>query len=106
MGGEVHAKLKKVAPYGVIRTIDGETVEYYSEQESYACIWEDDILDIPRVISEIAPTVKAHVSAVITITYTEGYDLCVDADCADGNVKAVIFEDHEGYYDDDDDEED
>lgn len=80
------------------------TAEYTTEQESYSCIWEEDIKGIANAIIEVTPNVEIHISAVITITYEEGYDLCVDVDYVDGEISMDISEE---YYEDwEDDEED
>ena len=76
---------------------DDETAEYSTEQESYECISEDDIKEIAEEIIKVSPDVEAHISAVITITFEEGYDLCVDVDYVDGELNVNSSED---YYDD------
>lgn len=76
--------------------------EYRSEQESYGCEEEEDIKAIVNDIIKTSPCVEVHLSAVITVTYDEGYDLCVDIDYVDGKMSVDSFED---YYDDDDDED-
>lgn len=76
--------------------------EYSTEQESYGCVEKDDILGIANDIIKVSPNVEIHISAVITITCEDGYDLCVDVDYVDGKMNVDSYED---YYDDDDDEE-
>lgn len=77
--------------------------EYTTEQESYGCVFEDDIRDIANEIIKVSPDVEAHISAVITITYEEGYDLCVDVDYEDGELSVSSSEE---YYEDFDEEDD
>ena len=68
------------------------TAEYTTEQESYGCIYDTDIMEIGKAIATAAPDVEAHISAVITITYEEGYDLCVDVDYEDGELSMDIYD--------------
>ena len=79
------------------------TAKYSTEQDNYDCVEQDDIEDIANDIVEEFPDVEFHISAVITITYEEGYDLCVDIDYADGEMSVDTSEDP---YEDWDDEED
>ena len=83
------------------------TAEYSSEQESYSCIYSEDIEDIAKAVKDAAPSVEAHLAAVITVTYAEGYDLCVDIDYANGEISSTCreeyYDDWEGDDDDDDD---
>ena len=79
------------------------TAEYTTEQESYGCIWEENIKGIADAIIEVSPDVEIHIAAVITITSSEGYDLCVDVDYVDGELSIERSED---YYEDWDEEED
>ena len=89
--------------YGCNELDDG-TAEYHTEQESYGCIFEDDIMEIGKAIAAAAPDVEAHISAVITITYAEGYDLCVDVDYQGGELSMETLEEYyEGWEDEDDD---
>lgn len=78
------------------------TAEYRTEQESYGCIWEENIKEIAEDIIKVSADVEIHISAVITITYEEGYDLCVDVDYVDGELKVYSSE---AYYEDWDEEE-
>ena len=73
------------------------------EDESYSCIWEEDITDIAKEIIKTAPEVEFQISAVITITYAEGYDLCVDISYVDGEMNEDTYE---AYYEGWEDEED
>ena len=80
---------------------EDETSEYSTEQESYSCIWEDDIRGIANEIIKASPDVEVHISAVITITYAEGYDLCVDIDYVDGELSVDSYEEfYEGWEED------
>lgn len=79
------------------------TAEFSTEQESYGCVEADDIKEIANDIIKVSPDVEAHISAVITATYEEGYDLCVDVDCIDGKISVETSEE---YYEEDDDYED
>lgn len=81
------------------------TAEFSTEQESYGCIEEGDIKNIAKAIIAVAPTVEAHITAVITITYSEGYDLCVEVDCADGKMKVETSEEYYEDWDDEDEED-
>ena len=95
-----------ITEYSYNELNDG-TAEYTIEQESYACIWEEDITEIAQAIIDISPNVEFHISAVITVTYAEGYDLCVDVDYVDGK-KTVSTEEayYEGWNEDEDWDED
>ena len=89
---------------GELTVLDSGTVRYTTEQKSYSCISEKDIKEIAQAIIDVSPNVEAHISAVITITFAEGYDLCVNIDCKDGKMDVDVFE---SPYDDEDwDEED
>ena len=76
--------------------------EYSTEQESYGCTEEDDIKEIANDIRKVSPNVEFHIEAVITITYEEGYDLCVDIEHVGGKL---TVDTSEWFYDDDDEEE-
>lgn len=80
---------------------DGKA-EYSTEQDSYGCIYEDDIKEIANDIRKVSPNVEFHIEAVITITYEEGYDLCVDIEHVGGKL---TVDTSEWFYDDDDEEE-
>lgn len=82
--------------YNYNESSDG-TADYNTEQESYGCIEEDDIKRIANDIAKISPNVEAHISAVITITSEEGYDLCVYVDYVDRKMDVYSTEE---YYDD------
>ena len=89
--------------YGYAESEDG-LAEYSTEQESYSCIWEDDIRGIANEIIKVSPDVEFHIAATITITYSEGYDLCVEVDYADGDLEVSSYEEYyEGWEEDDDD---
>lgn len=94
--------------YDYCENEDG-TAQFGTEQESYGCIEESDVRNIAKAIIESSQTVKAHISAVITATYGEGYDLCVEIDCADGKMKVETtkeyYEDWENDEDDFDEDE-
>ena len=79
------------------------TAEYSTTQDSYGCINEDDIREIANEIIKVSSNVEFRIEAVITITYEEGYDLCVDAEYVGGKLTVNTSEE---YYDDDFDEDD
>ena len=81
--------------------LEDGTVEYTAEQESYACIWEEDITEIAQAIIDVSPDVEFHISAVITVTYAEGYDLCVDVDYVNGEKTVRTEEDYYKGFDED-----
>ena len=88
--------------YGFDEKDDG-TAEYSTEQESYGCVEEENIKDIANDIIKVSPNVEFHIEAVITATYEDGYDLCVDVDYTGGKLTVNTSEE---YYDEEDDEED
>ena len=59
-------------------------------------------MNIAEDIIKVSSDVEVHISAVITVTYSEGYDLCVDVDYVDGELNMDISE---AYYEDWDEEE-
>jgi hypothetical protein len=71
--------------------------EYSTEQESYGCTEEDDIKEIANDIIKVSSNVEFHIYALITITYEEGYDLCVDVGYEGGKLTVNTSE---KYYDD------
>lgn len=71
--------------------------EYSTEQESYGCTEKDDIKDIANDIIKVSSNVEFHIDALITITYEEGYDLCVDVEYGGGRL---TVNSSEKYYDD------
>ena len=79
---------------------DGTAV-FTTEQESYGCIEEEDIVEIAKDIIKDLPDVEIHISACITI-YDE-CDVCVDVDYVNGELKVDTSEE---YYDDEEDDED
>lgn len=83
-------------------TKDSNMVEFSVEEECYWAIYEEDISAIADAIAQASPDVKFHLSACITMTYEEGYDLCVDIDYADGKMSVDVSED---FYDDEEDED-
>ena len=106
-GSDFEEKMDEIlGDYNYNEHEDG-TAEYTAEQESYACIWEEDITEIAQAIVDTSPDVEFHISAVITVTYAEGYDLCVDVDYVDGK-KTVSTEEayYEGFDEDEDEDED
>lgn len=77
-----------------------------NKQDNYVCLDEDEIKNIAKAIMKESPNVEAHISAVITITYSEGYDLCVDVDYVDGKMSVDTSEEYyEDFEDEDEDEE-
>lgn len=93
--------------YGVfgsyeLNQISDDLWKFEAEQDSYGCIAENDIKEIAEEISKCSPDVEYHISARITITYDDGYDLCVDIDSVNGEMKVESYED---YYDEEDDDE-
>lgn len=88
------------------RREDG-TVSLDTEMSDYDCIEENDVREIADEIVKAAPEVEFGISAVITITFAEGYDLCVDIDYTDGQMKVETSEEYyEGFDDDEEDDED
>ena len=71
--------------------------EYSTKQDSYGCIEEEDIKEIANDIIKVSPNVEFRIEAVITITYEDGYDLCVDAEYEGGKLTVNTSEE---YYDD------
>ena len=90
--------------YEYTENSDGTAV-FSTEQESYGCIEERNIKEIADDIVKTSPNVEAHISAVITITYEEGYDLCVEADYVDGKLSVESSEEYYEWDDEDDDED-
>jgi hypothetical protein len=105
-GSDFKGKLDKTlnwhGSYSLDENADG-IAEYSTEQESYGCVEEKDIKEIAEDIIKVSPFVEVHISAVITITCAEGYDLCVDVDCVEGKIKVDVSEE---YYDCDEEDED
>ncbi len=81
---------------------DDGSAEYTTEQDSYELIEVEDIEGLAREIITNVPEVEFHISAVITITYADGFDLCVDIDYADGKMNMECSEE---YYDNAEDED-
>ena len=77
------------------------TAEYHTEQESYACIEEGDIKGIAEDIVKTSPDVEFHMTAVITVTEWEGYDVCVDADYVNGELNVDVSEEYYENFDED-----
>ena len=75
---------------------DDGSAEYTTEQDNYALIEADDIEALAREVIHIVPSVEFHIEAVITVTFADGYDLCVDIDYVDGEMKVECSEE---YYD-------
>ena len=93
-----------VVVYDYTENEDG-TAEYDADQESYACIEENDIVDIANEIVKTSPDVEFHISAVITVTYADGFDLCVDVDYVDGTMSVETREDYyEDFFEDEDED--
>ena len=91
--------------YNYYEPTDG-MAEFETEQESYGCVEENDIKGIATDIIKVSPEVEIHISAVITITYEDGYDLCVDVDYVNGELNVETSEEYyEDEYDDDEDED-
>ena len=84
------------------------TAKYQTEQTSWACIYREDIKEIADDIVKTSPDVELHMTAVITMTYEEGYDLCLDVDYVNGemhtNVSKKYYEDFDEEYEDFDEE--
>jgi hypothetical protein len=103
-GSDFEQKMRALRIRFHLDEMDDGKAEYSTEQESYACIEEEDITGIANEIIKASSAVEAHISAVITITCEEGYDLCVDIECFDGKMRVDRSEE---YYDDfEEDEED
>lgn len=81
---------------------DDGSAEYTTEQDSYELIEVEDIEGLAREIITNVPEVEFHISAVLTITYADGFDLCVDIDYADGEMNVECSEE---YYDNAEDED-
>lgn len=105
-GSDFRAKIERAidcfGEYSFDENEDG-TAEYHTEQESYACIDKNDIKGIADDIVKVSPDVEIHMESAITITYEEGYDLCVDIDYVNGDMNVNVSED---YYDDFDENDD
>lgn len=97
---KLDAAIDILGDYNFVENEDG-TAEFSTEQESYGCIEEDEIKDIANDIVKVSPDSEVHITAVITATYEDGYDLCVDIDYVDGEMNVDTSEE---YYDDEDDE--
>lgn len=80
---------------------DGQ-IEFESEQESYGCVYEEDIREIANAMISVSPNIEFHIEAVITIYADEGYDLCVDVNYINGKCKVKVTEEE---YDDFDNED-
>ena len=80
------------------------TAEYTTVQESYGCVEEDDIVEIVKDISTASLNVEVHISAVITDTYEEDYELCVNIDYVEGEMSVDSSEEYFDDFDEEDDE--
>ena len=100
-GSDAEEKIKKAVGFGDFKFTKKEdgTVEYETEQESYGLIWQEDVEAIAEDIKKVSPNVEARISAVITTTSTDGYDLCVEVEYKNENIKVDVTED---YYEDED----
>ena len=87
-------------------TGDSDMAEFSLNTESYWAVSEEDISAIADAIVQASPDVKFHLSACITITYEEGYDLCVDVDYADGEMSVDTSEEPYEDWDEDEEEDD
>ena len=105
-GSDVEEKLRKVIFLGNFKFTKKEdgVVEYETEQESYGLIWQEDVEAIAEDIKKATPSVEAKISAVITATSTDGYDLCVDVEYKNEEINVDVTEDY--FEDEDIDEED
>ena len=91
--------------YSYDESTDG-IAEFETEQESYGCVEENDIKGIATDIIKLFPDVEIQISAVITITYEDGYDLCVDVSYSNGEMNVETSEEYyEDEYDDDEDDD-
>ena len=79
------------------------TAEFYTEQESYSCTEEDDIKEIAEAMIETSPGVEFYMTAVITVTYYEGYDICIDAKYVNGKLDVNVSEEYYESFDEDED---
>ena len=101
MGSELEKLIEKTIYF------EGDKAVCDIEEESYACIYDSDITDIAEEIIKVAPEVEFQIAATITITFSEGYDLCVDISYVNGEMNEEIFEEYyEGWEDEDEWEED
>ena len=96
-------RVKRMLEANFRTTTDSNAEFSMGEELCYWAIYEEDISTIADAIVQASPDVKFHLSARITMTYEEGYDLCVDIDYADGEMSEDVSEDP---YDDEDDEYD
>jgi len=96
------ARVKNMLENNFKTTGDSDMAEFSVMEECYWAIYEEDISAIADAIVEASPDVKFHLSACITITYEEGYDLCVDIDYADGEMTKDVSEE---YYEDEEEED-
>ena len=80
---------------------DDGTTSFSIEQESYACVEEEDIVDIVNNIINVSPNVEIHIAAVITI---HDNDLYVDIDYVNGELNVDSYEGDDDWEDEEDDE--
>ena len=80
---------------------DDHTFEFTSEQDSYVCIYEEDITDIAKAILAVTPDLEFHIVAELTLTAFDGYNTHVIIDYVDGELKTDV---REMYFDDCDEE--
>lgn len=83
--------LGKLGHYTI--SLKDDVVEFTSEQESYGCTDESDVRNIAEDIVKATPAVEVHISATITVNAAEGYDIGVEIDYANGDMKVDVSED-------------
>ena len=100
-------RVQDLLKYGLRITGDSNAEFSVDMDDCYWAIYEEDISTIADTIVQASPDVKFHLSARITMTYEEGYDLCVDIDYADGEMNVDTSEDfyEDDEYEDEDEEE-
>ena len=102
LDGDLDLKMDHLGILDYCTPSENGIAEYEITQESYRCIEQEDIEAIANDMIKASPDVEFHISAVITVTYADGFDLCVDIDYTDGNMDVNVSED---YYDNWDEEE-
>ena len=93
-GSDFESQMEEILDTYEYQEDEDGNAEYSSDQESYGCIWQENITEIAEELIKIAPDLEIHISAVITVTYADGYDLCVDIDYVDGKMTVDISEDY------------
>ena len=72
--------------------------------EFFKCNICGNIVEIVKDISTASPNVEVHISAVITDTYEEDYELCVNIDYIEGEMSVDSSEEYFDDFDEEDDE--